>query len=237
MTLILHCGSCLSLDDGIEMTTHGAGRVYEQNGPGSLFSSSMSTTKCPSTVGSSLDPTLEDGSLIHDGYEGTLEQDKHGVPVLKTTKKSSRSSISLHDVLDDEAWSKCPHNPLTWSTSKKWTMASIVSLYTFVSYVLPGPHFIAPTPPMVSYSPISSPCRPLASSMLAPGLPAIAIKYNITNTTLTALPLRQALSLSIALRRPLTFPFQHFYPCIRFWSANYHPAIRNIWSQMGPSFV
>lgn len=109
----------------------------------------MSTTKRPSTEVSSLDPTLEDDLLAQDPElrkKSTMVDDEVSVNAQKqpvaTTANSPPSSVksaledgSLHDALDDEAWATCPHNPLTWSFKKKWTMASIVSLYTFVSSV------------------------------------------------------------------------------------------------------
>ncbi|KAK7060903.1 hypothetical protein VNI00_000636 [Paramarasmius palmivorus] len=65
------------------------------------------------------------------------------------------------EVLDD--WEVNSANPRNWSLSKKWTTASVVSLYTFAS--------------------------PLASSMMAPGLPDVAVRYGITSPTVVALTL------------------------------------------------
>ncbi|KAF5344334.1 hypothetical protein D9758_013246 [Tetrapyrgos nigripes] len=65
------------------------------------------------------------------------------------------------DAEDD--WEHDPDNPWNWPTRKKWTMVSIVAFYTLVP--------------------------PLASSMLAPGLPAIAKQYGITSSTVVALVL------------------------------------------------
>jgi len=131
----------------------------------------MSTTKRPSSAGSAQSQTLENGSLQtgHEERKGPnpttdmksppLDQ----IPSENVPEPAKKEALQLQDALDDEAWATSPQNPLTWSTSKKWTMAAVVSVYTFVS--------------------------PLASSMLAPGLPAIALKYNITNSTLAAMPL------------------------------------------------
>ncbi|EJF56590.1 MFS general substrate transporter [Dichomitus squalens LYAD-421 SS1] len=62
---------------------------------------------------------------------------------------------ALENAEDD--WAHDPINPRNWSTRKKWTMACIVSLYTFVT--------------------------PLGSSMMAPALPDIAEHYHITSKT------------------------------------------------------
>ncbi|KAK7060904.1 hypothetical protein VNI00_000637 [Paramarasmius palmivorus] len=65
------------------------------------------------------------------------------------------------EALDD--WEDNPANPRNWPNPKKWTAVFVVSLYTFVP--------------------------PLASSMMAPGLPSVAIKYGITSPTIVALTL------------------------------------------------
>ncbi|EJT97532.1 MFS general substrate transporter [Dacryopinax primogenitus] len=56
-----------------------------------------------------------------------------------------------------------PDNPRNWSISKKWSSAAVTSLYTFVA--------------------------PLASSMMAPGLPEIARAYGTTDSTVIAMSL------------------------------------------------
>ncbi|KAL1666551.1 major facilitator superfamily domain-containing protein [Schizophyllum commune] len=63
----------------------------------------------------------------------------------------------------DELWAVDRINPRNWSTKKKWASVSIVALYTFIP--------------------------PLTSSMMAPGLPDIAINYDIDNSTILALTL------------------------------------------------
>ncbi|KAJ7639390.1 major facilitator superfamily domain-containing protein [Roridomyces roridus] len=63
----------------------------------------------------------------------------------------------------EDDWQDDPENPRNWSGRKKWASTAIVSLYTFVP--------------------------PLSSSIMAPGLPEIAIKYGITNQTLIAMTL------------------------------------------------
>ncbi|KAJ3571950.1 hypothetical protein NP233_g3420 [Leucocoprinus birnbaumii] len=69
--------------------------------------------------------------------------------------------LATADPEDD--WEVDPANARNWSIGRKWTAVGIVSLYTF--------------------------CSPLASSMMAPGLPEVAVKYNITNPTVIALTL------------------------------------------------
>ncbi|KAF8068731.1 multidrug resistance protein 4 [Lyophyllum atratum] len=68
----------------------------------------------------------------------------------------------LEKGLDDD-WETDPDNPRNWSSARKWVIASIVSMYAFIS--------------------------PLASSMMAPGLPEVAKTYQITNSTILAMTL------------------------------------------------
>ncbi|KAJ6455268.1 major facilitator superfamily domain-containing protein [Mycena vitilis] len=63
----------------------------------------------------------------------------------------------------EDHWQDDPDNPRRWPSAKKWTSSVILSLYAFVS--------------------------PLSSSIMAPGLPEIAAKYNITNDTVLAMTL------------------------------------------------
>ncbi|GJE84455.1 MFS general substrate transporter [Phanerochaete sordida] len=69
------------------------------------------------------------------------------------------------DVIEnrEDDWEHDPRNPRNWGSWKKWQMTGIVSLYTFVS--------------------------PLASSMMAPGLPQIAQHFDITSETIVAMTL------------------------------------------------
>lgn len=57
----------------------------------------------------------------------------------------------------DDEWQHDPANPRNWTPAKKWTTTAIVALYTFVT--------------------------PLASSIMAPGLPDVAkkIQHNQSN--------------------------------------------------------
>ncbi|KAG8906072.1 hypothetical protein FRB99_007660 [Tulasnella sp. 403] len=85
---------------------------------------------------------------------------------------------------DEQSWEVDPANPRNWPNSKKWRMTAIVSAYTFVS--------------------------PLASSMMAPALQEIAIGYNITNPTISALTLSIFL-LAYALGPLVLAPLSEMY--------------------------
>ncbi|KAG1741327.1 major facilitator superfamily domain-containing protein [Suillus lakei] len=85
--------------------------------------------------------------------------------------------------LEDE-WQHDPVNPRNWSPAKKWTTTAIVALYTFVT--------------------------PVASSIVAPALPDIAIKFNITNPTITALTL-SIFVLSFAIGPLFAAPLSEVY--------------------------
>ncbi|KAK2461306.1 hypothetical protein APHAL10511_006833 [Amanita phalloides] len=101
-------------------------------------------------------------------------------------KTDHLDDIDVKDIVivDDDGWGTDPDNARNWPFAKKWITVFIVSLYTLVS--------------------------PLASSMLAPGLPEIATKYQITNPTVVALTLSIFL-LSYALA-PLVFaPLSEMY--------------------------
>ncbi|KAJ7098686.1 multidrug resistance protein 4 [Mycena belliarum] len=89
----------------------------------------------------------------------------------------------LLENLEDD-WQDDPQNPRNWSFKKKWATASIVSLYTFIS--------------------------PLSSSIMAPGLPAIAAKYRITNETIVAMTLSIFL-ISFAIGPLLLAPASEMY--------------------------
>ncbi|KAG1897547.1 multidrug resistance protein 4 [Suillus fuscotomentosus] len=84
----------------------------------------------------------------------------------------------------EDEWQHDPVNPRNWSPAKKWTTTAIVGLYTFVT--------------------------PLASSIMAPGLPDLAAKFNITNPTVTALTLSIFL-LSFAIGPLFAAPLSEVY--------------------------
>ncbi|KAI6105693.1 major facilitator superfamily domain-containing protein [Pisolithus sp. B1] len=85
---------------------------------------------------------------------------------------------------DDAQWASDPGNPRNWSPLKKWTTAALVSFYTFLA--------------------------PLGSSMMAPGLPDIALRYHITNPTVLALTLSVFL-LSLAVGPLFLAPLSEMY--------------------------
>ncbi|KAG2361223.1 multidrug resistance protein 4 [Suillus spraguei] len=92
--------------------------------------------------------------------------------------------LKIQDDQLEDPWQHDPVNPRNWSPVKKWTTIAIVALYTFVT--------------------------PLASSIMAPGLPDIAIKYGITDPTVTALTLSIFL-LSFAIGPLFAAPLSEVY--------------------------
>ncbi|KAK0434636.1 major facilitator superfamily domain-containing protein [Armillaria borealis] len=85
--------------------------------------------------------------------------------------------------LEDD-WEHDPMNARNWPSSKKWTAVCIVSFYTLIP--------------------------PLASSMMAPGLPEIAAKYGVTDTVTTALILSVFL-ISFAIGPLFMAPMSEMY--------------------------
>ncbi|KAG1741333.1 multidrug resistance protein 4 [Suillus lakei] len=83
-----------------------------------------------------------------------------------------------------DEWQHDPVNPRNWSLAKKWTNTTILALYTFVT--------------------------PLASSIMAPSLPDLAIKYGISDPTVTGLTLSIFL-LSFAIGPLFTAPLSEVY--------------------------
>ncbi|KAG1850204.1 multidrug resistance protein 4 [Suillus subalutaceus] len=84
----------------------------------------------------------------------------------------------------EDGWQQGPANPRNWSPARKWTTTAIVVLYTFVT--------------------------PLASSIMTPGLPGLAIKFGITDPTVTALTLSIFL-LSFAIGLLFAAPLSEVY--------------------------
>ncbi|KAF9051613.1 multidrug resistance protein 4 [Panaeolus papilionaceus] len=84
----------------------------------------------------------------------------------------------------EEDWENDPENPRNWIPSRKWTAVGVVSFYTF--------------------------CSPLASSMMAPGIPEIAMKYGIRDPTVIALTLSIFL-LSFAFGPLILAPLSEMY--------------------------
>ncbi|KAG0709504.1 multidrug resistance protein 4 [Suillus ampliporus] len=115
--------------------------------------------------------------------------DTNDLHIPQRTSSDGGSVISVDkvdDIIQDKEydWEHDPVNPRNWSTARKWTAVSIASLYTFVS--------------------------PLASSIMAPGLPDVAIKYGITDPTVIALTLSIFL-LSFAIGPLFAAPLSEVY--------------------------
>ncbi|KIJ55217.1 hypothetical protein M422DRAFT_57770 [Sphaerobolus stellatus SS14] len=83
-----------------------------------------------------------------------------------------------------DPWEYDSRNPRNWSTRAKWGMTAMVALYAFVT--------------------------PLGSSMMAPGLPDIAVHYHIGNPTVLALTLSIYL-LAFAVGPLLIGPLSEIY--------------------------
>ncbi|KAG2126280.1 major facilitator superfamily domain-containing protein [Suillus clintonianus] len=107
----------------------------------------------------------------------------HGVSATPDDNLEEKNLDKLEQPPEDE-WQCDPINPRNWPPAKKWTTTAIVALYTFVT--------------------------PLASSIMAPGLPDLAIKYGITNPTVTALTLSIFL-LSFAIGPLFAAPLSEVY--------------------------
>ncbi|KAG2042966.1 major facilitator superfamily domain-containing protein [Suillus americanus] len=101
---------------------------------------------------------------------------------MRSEGQSAEDSDKTHDKEYD--WEHDPANPRNWSSAKKWTATTIVALYTFVT--------------------------PLASSIMAPGLPDVALKFGITNPTVIALTLSIFL-LSFAIGPLFVAPLSEVY--------------------------
>ncbi|TFK72091.1 multidrug resistance protein 4 [Pluteus cervinus] len=92
-----------------------------------------------------------------------VELEEPNVPDVETEKVDEDSKGNCSEVQqdpkgnDEDDWDTSPHNPRNWSSTRKWTAVGVVSLYTFIA--------------------------PLASSMIAPGLPEIGTQYHITSST------------------------------------------------------
>lgn len=78
-------------------------------------------------------------------------------------------------------WETDPENPRNWTSPKKWTAVSIVRSFLFSLLKAFLTKFVQVS--LYTFVP------PLASSMMAPGLPEIATKYGITSQTTVAMTL------------------------------------------------
>ena len=86
--------------------------------------------------------------------------------------------------LEDD-WENDPENARNWSSRKKWTAVCIVRRpYPFVRS-----HELMISRLLILQISAYTFVTPLASSMMAPGIPEVAMKYGITNSTIIALTL------------------------------------------------
>lgn len=80
----------------------------------------------------------------------------------------------------EDHWETDPDNPRNWPKSRKWIAVTIVSTGLVLDHIR-----CLMLEQVAMYSFIT----PLSSSMMAPGLPQVAEKYDITNPTILALTL------------------------------------------------
>jgi hypothetical protein len=82
-------------------------------------------------------------------------------------------------------WDDDPENPRNWPWGKKWRVVSVVNIIHTLSPSLVLPSILTDDYQVSMYTF----CSPLASSMMAPGLPEVGLKYGISSPTLIALTL------------------------------------------------
>ena len=68
-----------------------------------------------------------------------------------------------------------PQNPMNWAANMKWVNVAVISSITFITL---GPQSTSTV--------IANGCRPLASSMFAPGVPQVMDEFNSTNINLAS---------------------------------------------------
>ncbi|KAF8512601.1 multidrug resistance protein 4 [Hysterangium stoloniferum] len=105
-------------------------------------------------------------------------------PLKSSLRPQLKKDTSKTNESQQDPWDYDPENPRNWSLGCKWGMTGIVSLYTFSA--------------------------PLASTMMAPALPSIAIHYNITHPSVLALTLSIYL-LSLAVGPLFLGPMSEIY--------------------------
>ncbi|KAG2348787.1 MFS general substrate transporter [Suillus weaverae] len=108
--------------------------------------------------------------------------DLHLPQLINGGGQSAEVENITHDKVHD--WEHDPANPRNWTPAKKWITTTLVALYTFVT--------------------------PLASSIMAPGLLDVAIKFGITDPTVVALTLSIFL-LSFAIGPLFAAPLSEVY--------------------------
>ncbi len=129
----------------------------------------MTTVQVPESREASLNSTSEK-TARHGG------RDRQSV--VKVDEAEMKTNTAL---LDD--WDVDPDNPRNWPSSKKWVAVAIVCPFTFWSATLFKISFAIFQVSFYTLFP------PLASSMMAPGLPEMAEKYHILNPTVLAMTL------------------------------------------------
>ncbi|KAF8637929.1 hypothetical protein AX17_002550 [Amanita inopinata Kibby_2008] len=129
-------------------------------------------------------------SLTHVQSSGSLSSARglvlsSAAPGLDESElKMEEGNEKVEKIEAEDDWEHDPDNARNWSFKKKWTAVAIISMYTFVA--------------------------PLASSMMAPGLPEVAKKYGITSITILALTLSIFL-LSFAIAPLILAPLSEIY--------------------------
>ncbi|KAH6917888.1 multidrug resistance protein 4 [Coprinopsis sp. MPI-PUGE-AT-0042] len=141
-----------------------------------------------------LESPMDGSAPAKSGFSHTPSLDSQATQVLPVKEKHEASvhgGSALREDNDVEAledldgdWENDPANARNWPAGKKWLAVSIISLYTFAS--------------------------PLASSMMAPGLPDVAIRYGISDSTTIALTLCVFL-LSFAIAPLILAPLSELY--------------------------
>ncbi|KAG2359620.1 hypothetical protein BDR07DRAFT_1291932 [Suillus spraguei] len=116
-------------------------------------------------------------------YQDDLN-DFHLPQLIRSEGQSAEVTGGTSDKKCQDDWGDNPANPRNWSSAKKWTSTVIVAMYTFLA--------------------------PLASSIVAPGLSDVAIKFGITDTTVLALTLSIFL-LSYAIGPLFAAPLSEVY--------------------------
>jgi hypothetical protein len=89
-------------------------------------------------------------------------------------------SAAIPNVEVGDDWDQEPANPRNWTRRRKWTVTAAVSSFLPEAFGT----LMYPTQ-ATSFSFIT----PLASAMMAPGLPEIAIKYDVTDKTMISMTL------------------------------------------------
>ncbi|KAL4081769.1 major facilitator superfamily domain-containing protein [Scleroderma yunnanense] len=134
-------------------------------------------------VQSEIRETVSSASSITHTEDPIRVLDTENTVTEQSADKKIEEKVRESD-LEDAPWEHDPSNPRNWSAMRKWTATALASLYTFVA--------------------------PLGSSMMAPGLPEVALKYHITSPTIIGLTLSIFL-LSFAIGPLFLAPLSEMY--------------------------